>query len=250
MPLISFNIFCNRNVFTAPSQEIQHAVGRSHTTRRIALGANTLSTLQIRPLFRALTHQTHITSIIISKNNLKDDGMKYLTDAICTMKNLSHLDISFNNITEEGMKIFLQMFEKPTRVNCQALDELILNGNPICDNGFKCIGKLTQHLRLKTLKLNDCNISEKCVDGLKMNLDSIESIDLSNNDVKQVTVSYLMTSLSPNFIVDLELDNIGVLGNVVGCLATFMDTAKDLKIRRLGLSNCKLVDGQFMRIFR
>ncbi|KPI91757.1 Tonsoku-like protein [Papilio xuthus] len=241
---------CCEALVISPSQEIQHAVGRSHTTRRIALGDNTLSTLQIRPLFRALTHQTHITAIMLSRNNLGDDGMKYLTDAICTMKNLSHLDVSYNNISEEGMKIFLQIFEKPTRF-CQALDEIILNGNPIGDIGFKCIIKLTQYLRLKTLKLNDCKISEDCMkDGLKINLDNIESIDLSNNEVKQVVVSCLMTSLSPNYIVDLELDNVGVAGNVAACIATFMDTAKDLKIRRLGLSNCKLVDGQFIRIFR
>ncbi|KPJ12339.1 Tonsoku-like protein [Papilio machaon] len=242
---------CCEALVISPSQEIQHAVGRSHTTRRIALGASTLSTLQIRPLFRALTHQTHITAVMIARNNLGDDGMKYLTDAICTMKHLSHLDVSYNNITGDGMKIFLQIFEKPTRMICQALEEIILNGNPIGDIGFKCIVKLTQYLRLKMLKLNDCKISENCMkDGLKINLDNIESIDLSNNEIKQVVVSCLMTSLSPNYIVDLELDNIGVMGNVMGCIATFMDTSKDLKIRRLGLSNCKLVDGQFMRIFR
>lgn len=190
---------------------------------------------------------------MIAHNNLGDDGMKYLTDAICTMKHLSHLDVSSNNITEEGIKILLNGFEKSSRPICQALDDLILSYNLIGDNGFKCIAKLTQYIRLKTLKLNSCGITHNSVtnvNNIKMNLDYMESIDLSNNDLKQVIVSCLMTSLSPNYIVDIELDNIGIEGNVVGSIAAFLDSAKDLKIRRFGLSNCKLVDGQFMRIFR
>ncbi|XP_068618192.1 tonsoku-like protein [Battus philenor] len=236
----------------SPSQEIQEAIGRSHTTHRLALGANTLLPLQNRPLFQALTHQTHITAIMIANNNLGDDGFKHLSNAMCTMKYLSHLDISFNNITKEGINILLKEFEKPMRSICQALDELILSGNPIGDQGFKYIIKITQYIKLKVLKLNDCKIGENSMsdNNLNINFDSIESIDLSNNDIKQVTVSRLMTTLSPNSVIDLELDNIGVEGNVVGCIATFMDSAKDLKIRRFGLSSCKLVDGQFMRIFR
>ncbi|CAK1586392.1 unnamed protein product [Parnassius mnemosyne] len=244
---------CCEALGIAPSQEIQQAVGRSHTTRRLALGANTLFSSQIRPLFRALTHQTHITAIMVANNNLGDDGMKYLTDTICTMKHLSHLDVSYNNITNDGMKILLNIFEKSTRPICQALEELILSGNPIGDEGFKCIIKITQYIKLKTLKLNSCRITHSSVsdaNNLKLNFDNIESIDLSNNDLKQVMVSFLMTSLSPNHIIDLELDNIGVEGNVAGCIAMFMDSAKELKIRRFGLSNCKLVDGQFMRVFR
>ncbi|KAJ8713327.1 hypothetical protein PYW07_013697 [Mythimna separata] len=236
-----------------PSEEIQQAVGRSHTTRRIALGAKTLSSSQIRPLFRALTHQTHITAIMISDNNIGDAGVKYLTECMCTMKHLTHLDISRNNVTAEGTKALLNMFERISRPACTSLEELDVSANPISDNGFRNIAKITQHIRLKTLKLNYCEITQNAMnDSIKssLNFDSVESIDLSNNELKQGVVSCLMTSFNPNVLVDLELDNVGVEGNVVGCVASFMDSAKDLKIRRFGLSNCKLVDGQFMRIFR
>ncbi|KAH9638989.1 hypothetical protein HF086_000915 [Spodoptera exigua] len=236
-----------------PSEEIQLAVGRSHTTRRIALGARTLSSSQIRPLFRALTHQTHITAIMISDNNIGDAGVKYLTECLCTMKQLTHLDISRNNITSEGTKHLLTMFERTNRPACTTLEELDISSNPITDNGFRNIAKITQYVRLKTLKLNYCNITENAInDSIKsnMNFDCLESIDLSNNDVKQGVVSCIVTSLNPNVLVDLELDNVGVEANIVGCIASFMDSAKDLKIRRFALSNCKLVDGLFMRIFR
>lgn len=46
------------------------------------------------------------------------------------------------------------------------------------------------------------------------------------------------------------MENVDVEGNICGVLASFMDTAKQLKLRRFNLSNCKLVDGQFMRVFR
>ncbi|XP_031768699.2 tonsoku-like protein [Galleria mellonella] len=237
----------------SPSEEIQQAVGRSHTTHRLALGARTLSSLQIRPLFRAMTHQTHITAVMISDNNLGDDGVKYLAESICTMKQLSILDISINNITADGTKHLLNIFEKSTRPVCQTLEELDLSGNPISDYGFRNVVKLCQYVRLKVLKINNCRITENSINETvksNMSFDSLESIDISNNEVKQVMISCLVTSLNPNLLTDLELDNISVEGSVVGCLATFMDSAKDLKIRRFSLSNCKLVDGQFMRIFR
>ncbi|GBP19352.1 Tonsoku-like protein [Eumeta japonica] len=112
-----------------PCNDIQQAIARSHTTHRLSLGINTLHTSQIRPLFRALIHQTSLTAIFLSNNNLGDEGMKYFSEY-------------------------------------------------------------------------------------------------------------------------LELENIGVFGNVVGLLFTFLESAKDLKLRKFNLSNCKLADGQFMRVFR
>jgi Ran GTPase-activating protein (RanGAP) involved in mRNA processing and transport len=228
-------------------------VGRSHTTHRLALGARTLSSSQIRPLFRAMTHQTHITAVMISDNSIGDDGVKYLAECLCTLKQLTHLDISRNNITVEGTKLLLNIFEKAIRPVCQVLEELDVSSNPIADNGFRNISRICQYVRLKVLKLNSCKMTQNAVnDSVKSNLnfDSLEAIDVSNNDVKIPMVSCLMTSLNPNLMTDLELDNVGVEGNVVGCIAAFMDSSKDLKIRRFGLSNCNLVDGQFMRIFR
>lgn len=207
----------------------------------------------MRPLFRAMTHQTHITAVMIADNNIGDDGLKYLSDCLCTMKQLTHLDISRNNITAEGTKSLLNIFEKATRPICQSLDEIDISANPISDEGFRNIIKISQHVRLRVLKLNSCRITENAVNETvrsNTNFSSLETIDISNNDVKQPVVSYLMTSLNPNVITELDLENIGVEGNVVGCIATFMDSAKELRLRRFSLSNCKLVDGQFMRIFR
>ncbi|CAG9793728.1 unnamed protein product [Diatraea saccharalis] len=235
------------------SEEIQQAVGRSHTTHRLALGTRTLSSSQIRPLFRAMTHQTHITAIMISDNNIGDDGVKYLAECLCTMKQITHLDISNNNITAEGTKSLLNIFEKTIRPVCQVLEELDLSANPISDDGFRNVAKMCNYVRLKVLKLSNCRLTENALnDSVKFNLnfDSLESIDVSHNAVKQVFVSCLMTSLNPNIFTELDLDDVSVEGNVVGCVASFMDSAKELKMRRFSLSNCKLVDGQFMRIFR
>lgn len=239
--------------FPAPSEEIQQAVGRSHTTHRLSLGYKTLTSSQLRPLFRSLTHQTHITAIMISDNNIGDAGVKHLTECLCTMKHLTHLDISRNNITSDGLKALLDVFEKSIRPICQNLEELILCHNPISDQGFKYIAKISQHLKLKVLKLNTCKITENAVSELNntnLSFDNIESLNLSNNEVKFPVISFLMTSLNPNLIVDLELDSVGVVGNVVGCISSFLDSARDLKLRKFALSNCKLVDGQFMRIYR
>lgn len=237
---------------TSPSKEIQEAIGRSLTTRRLALGPRTLSSSQTRPLFRAITHQTHITAIIMSDNNLGDAGVKHLVDCVSTLKHLTLIDISKNNISSEGTKLILNLFEKSPRMVCQSLEEFVISNNPISDDGFRNIIRMCQHVRLKTLKLNNCKITEKSIIDMNksINIDSLESIDISDNYMKQNAVEYVLSSLNANRLVDLELNNVGLEGSAVGCVASFLDSAKDLKLRRFGLSNCKLVDGQFMRIFR
>ncbi|XP_072947183.1 tonsoku-like protein isoform X2 [Epargyreus clarus] len=242
---------CCEALGLSPSEEIQQAVGRSHTTHRLALGSQTLSPSQVRPLFRALTHQTHITAILVSNNNIGDDSMKYLTECMCTIKHITQLDLSKNNITADGVKMLANVFEKATRPICQSLEEIDLSGNCITVEGFKHVMKLSLHIKLKVLRLNDCGITNSVtVDADKLQFKTLETIDLSNNDIKQPMLISLLSTLNPNVLVDLELDNIGVEGNVVGCIASILDKSKDLKIRRFSLSNCKLVDGQFMRIFR
>ncbi|KOB64744.1 Uncharacterized protein OBRU01_23738, partial [Operophtera brumata] len=102
---------CITNWKASPAEERYLECCDAHTTHRLALGSKTLTSTQIRPLFRALTHQTHITAVIISDNNLGDSGIKYLAECICTMKHLTHLDISRNNITHDGTKFILNLFE-------------------------------------------------------------------------------------------------------------------------------------------
>ncbi|CAK1550600.1 unnamed protein product [Leptosia nina] len=236
----------------SPSEEIQQAVGRSHTTRRLALGSQTLPPSQIRPLFRALTHQNHITAIMIPNNKINNESIKYLTDSISTMKHLTLLDLSRNNISCDGVRFLLNSFEKSNRT-CNSIEDIDLSHNPISDDGFKCLLKLSKYLRLKSLRVNNCDITENAfqdVSTSQINFDTLEVLDISHNELKIVVISNLMTILNPNVMVDLILDNVCVEGNVVGCLASFMDTAKELKLRRFSLSACKLADGQFMRIFR
>ncbi|OWR44254.1 hypothetical protein KGM_207311 [Danaus plexippus plexippus] len=236
----------------SPSEEIQQVVGRSHTTRRLALGPSTLPSTQIRPLFRALTHQTHLTAIMISDNNIEDEGMKYLADCICTLKHLTVLDLSKNKITGEGVKFLANAFEK-ARNTCQSLENIDLSDNPISDEGFKAIVNLSRHVKLRILKLNDCGITYNIgneVTKSDMNFDMLETLHISNNCIKQRLVNCLMSLLNFNVLSDLELDNIGCEGSVVGCIAHFMGNAKDLKIRRFSLSDCNLTDEQFKLIFR
>lgn len=169
------------------------------------------------------------------------------------MKQVTQLDISRNCITCEGAKILLNLFEKATRPVCQSLEYLDISGNKIGDDGFISILKLGQYVRLKTLKLNDCGITHQAFTEHNkpiINLDSIESIDLSNNDLKQGIMSCIVLSLSPDLVVELGLGAVGAEGAAVGAVCAWLGAARDLRLRRLDLSACQLVDGQFMRVYR
>lgn len=190
---------------------------------------------------------------MISNNNLSDESIKYLAECICTLKQLTFLDLSFNNITDEGVRILISIFEKSNRPICQLLDHIDLSSNPIANDGFINVCKLGQYVRLKVLKVNNCKITSNVFnDNNKpiMNFDNLEVLDISNNDLGHGIVSSIVSALNPNVFIELDLENVGVDGSICGVLAQFMDSAKHLKIRRFNLSNCKLTDSQFMRIFR
>lgn len=200
-----------------------------------------------------MAHQSHIAAIMVSDNGIGDDGVKYLTECISTLKQLNHLDISCNNITNEGVKTLLSAFEKAVRPICPLLEYLDISSNPIQDEGFRNTCKLGQYLKLKILKLNNCRITTNAfTDANKPNMhfDSLDSLDIGNNDLKQGILSSIVMCLNPNLISDLEMENVGVEASVVGVLSSFMDSAKQLKMRRFNLSNCNLKDSQFMRIYR
>ena len=107
----------------------------NRASQAINLMEQNLNTASIRPFFKALQHQHCLTSLHLSNNLIQDEGVKYLAQALPTIKQLSVLDLSGNLINDRGIEYLANAFEKQ---NClRELTELNLNFNPLKSSSLR-----------------------------------------------------------------------------------------------------------------
>ena len=99
----------------------------------VNLSNQNLTSHLTRPVFRALQHQNLIT-LDLSNNFIQDDAVKYLAQALPTLKQLKNLNLSGNLLTDKGIEYLAISFEKQ---NClRELVELKLDCNPLTSIRF------------------------------------------------------------------------------------------------------------------
>ncbi|KAM4623662.1 NLR family CARD domain-containing protein 3-like [Polymixia lowei] len=139
-----------------------------------------------------------LREIDLSNNDLLDSGVKLLSAGLGSPHcRLETLRLSGCLLTEEGCASLASAL----RSNPSHLRELDLSYNHPGDSGVKLLsaGLEDPHWRLETLRLNGCELSERCCEELASVLSSTSSslreIDLSNNDLLDSGVKLLSAGL-------------------------------------------------------
>ncbi|KAA0721522.1 NACHT, LRR and PYD domains-containing protein 4E NALP-epsilon [Triplophysa tibetana] len=133
----------------------------------------------------------------LSKNDLKDSGVKLISDALNTHNCQLHtLRLSGCNLTEECCVSLSSCLQSSS-----SLRELDLSNNDLKDSGVKLISDAlnTHNFQLHTLRLSGCHVTEECCVSLSSCLQSSSSLrelDLSNNDLKDSGVKLISDALN------------------------------------------------------
>ena len=125
-------------------------------------------------------------SLLLSNNNLNDDGVIKIAQSLCKHSNLKVFNLRNNNITEEAAEALLSVI---TSNNC--LEELYLGNNQLHLGFLKIAIGLQKISSLKVLDLYDNRLPEQIADELALiirNNTSLEKLWLGDNHLGSSTV--------------------------------------------------------------
>lgn len=93
----------------------------------------------------------------MDRNDIHDQGVTYLVEALQGNKQLTHLSLSYNAIGEDGAKILAQVIKRDS-----ALQSLSLEGNSIGANGAQSIASsLPMNASLEDLNVKGNGVGEQ-----------------------------------------------------------------------------------------
>ncbi|XP_058626763.1 uncharacterized protein LOC131537397 [Onychostoma macrolepis] len=141
----------------------------------------------------------------LSSNNLQDSGVKLLSDGLKENRKLEKMRLSDCSITEEGYKALASAL----RSNPLHLIELDLTGNDPGQSGVKELSDLLQdpNCQLKTLRLNNCELTEKSCSVLATVLSSktiLKEMNLNNSHLLDSGVKEICEGLK-NPVCELKI---------------------------------------------
>ncbi|XP_073689388.1 NACHT, LRR and PYD domains-containing protein 12-like [Garra rufa] len=125
---------------------------------------------------------SHLRELDLSNNDLKDSGMKLLSDGLKTNSQLEILRSSICNLTAQSCESLSSVLQSST----SHLRELDLSNNDLKDSGMKLLSDgLKTNCKMEILRLSGCMVTKEGCDYLSSALSSnpshLRELDLSYN---------------------------------------------------------------------
>ena len=198
------------------------------------LAHNNITDDGVKQLSNALVNNCKLSSLNLRLNNITDEGVKQLSNVLVNNNcKLSSLNLATNNITDEGVK---QLSNVLVNNNCK-LSSLHLAANNITAEGVKQLSKalVNNNCKLSSLNLWRNNITDEGVkqlsNALVNNNCKLSSLDLGLNKITDEGVKQLSNALVNN---NCKLSTLNIVSNNI--------TAEGVKQLSNALvnNNCKL----------
>ncbi|XP_047690391.1 NACHT, LRR and PYD domains-containing protein 13 isoform X7 [Prionailurus viverrinus] len=197
----------------------------NHRLTHLNLSSNNLGIPVSTMIFKTLRHSAcNIQYLWLWFCQLGIPSCKYLSDALLKNKSLTHLNLRKNNLRDEGVKFLCKALSRPdcslqnldlsdcsfTAEGCQELANALqhncnmkildIGSNDIHDDGVKHLCEVLKHPKcaLNTLGLEKCNLTPACCQYLSSVLRSSKSLfnlNLLGNELEPRGVSTLWKAL-------------------------------------------------------
>ena len=228
----------DKNKLTSKGMKyLRHIIKDCYLLESLSLRNNSLTYLSLKYLLHCFENKNKLTTISLSNNILMESSGKYLYEIILTLPNLTELNLENNCLGTKGInKVINALIEGNSKYfkrlnisknsansdicnnlsiflkNKELIEVLLLNGNPIGDEGIKLMfAKFHDMLTIKELGLSNCQLNN----GLKYIFSDkkhkIEVINLSLNKIENDSSISLC-----DYLPDSILKSINLAHNLLG----------------------------------
>lgn len=194
---------------------------------------------------KALQHQSCLLQLDLSSNFIQNDGIKFLSQVLVTLKQLNSLDISGNMITESGVEYLCNALEK-----CQhpaEMRHLNLSFNPIRSNSLKLISRLCQTKRIASLSMVSCDLTVS--NGLD-ELGTIKRLDISYNHLSRDGFKGFLGRLNPGLVEALNFERCTTSPDIGESLVNFISSGCYGTLKELNLAGLNLTENEILDVLR
>ena len=138
----------------------------------------------------------NLTSIILIRNKINDLDLKHLGESLKENQKLKYLNLSNNKFSDSG----LEMIFSPLKFN-KSITKINLSTNKIKEKGAKiileslCYNKSIININLSKNKIN--NVGKTIFECFSLN-QTLERVDLSNNNLSEEDINCIISSLDKN----------------------------------------------------
>ena len=260
----------NNNVPEEAADELSAAIRANNSLEKLCLGGNhlrsstvmivnalmqitTLNVLNLNcnqnrseelapALTSIISHNKSMESLLLSDNNLNDDGVIKIAQSLCKHSKLKIINLQSNNITEKAAEALASIISSNT-----GLEELYLDNNTIQLGVIKMLTALTNISSLKVLDLNNNNIPEEAAaeisDTIKAN-NLIEKLRLNNNNLGSSMSVIAKACCHISSLKDFHFKNTGISVTATNDVATVI--RQNSSIQLLSMSDNNLQSAGFM----
>lgn len=218
----------------------------NRTSVNIDLSNQNLRPLNARPILKAFHHQHCLNHIDISSNFIQDEGLKYLAQALITMKNLSGLDLSGNAITESGIEYFCNTLDKSATP--AEIKHLKLNFNPIKSTSLKYLSELCRKKFITSMSLASCKLVD--FDNEIDTFNSVKELNISYNHFTFNGLKNIFRKLNSTLMESINLNRCSSELNIGDIIVNFITSGCYSTLREIHLSGLKLKENEILDILR
>lgn len=226
-------------------QEINELLEINHSAIHIDLSNQNLNPTTAQPILKALQHQSCLLELNLSSNFIQNDGIKFLSQALVTLKQLQLLDISGNMLTESGLEHLCNALVKSQ--NPVEIMRLSLSFNPIKSNSLKFISNLCQGKGINELSLRSCELT----DASRLDqLSTVKSLDISYNHFTGDGFKAFLRKINPGVIETLNLERCSSEAGLGDSISQFISSGCFASVKEINLAGLNLSENEILGILR
>ena len=199
----------------------------------------------VQPILKALQHQSCLLDLDLSNNFIQNEGIKFLSHTLVTLKQLQSLNVSGNMVTEGGIEQLCNVLTKSP--NPIEIKRLQLSFNPLQSTSLKFVSALCQNKSVVSLSLTSCELTESS----KLDpITTVRCLDISYNHLTSEGFKGFLRKINPSIAEILNFQRCTSEPAIGECLVQFINSGCYASLKEINLAGLNFNENEILDILR